>query len=80
MLTDTNLARVDDNIPIISFKKVLRKKQEQRPAGFSLSTHKELKYIPLKHRADEEEEFPMHKWTMPAEPQRYLKYPAHDFL
>ena len=80
MLMDTNLARVDDSIPVIPFKKIQRKKREPRPVGFLLSAPKELKYIPLKHLLDEEDEFPIHKWTTPPEPHRYLKYPDHDFL
>ena len=80
MLLDTNLARVDNDIPVIPFKKIVRRKREARPAGYSLSASNELRYIPLKSTADEKEEFPMHKWIMPPEPQRYLKYPNHDFL
>jgi hypothetical protein len=73
--------REDDDIDVIPYKKVLRKKSEIRINSFSLPGSKKVKNIPqIKNWHDPEGGFPMNKWIMPLQLQRYLKYSDHDLL
>jgi hypothetical protein len=73
--------RMADDLTIIPFKKVIRKNREVQSNNFSLSVSKRIKHLPqIKNWPDPEEEFPVDKWIMPPQPQRYLKGSDHDFL
>ena len=83
MRVNAGLMRQDDVSIIPSYKKVIRKKTDSRSNGLVLSLPKRLKYIRINKQSEIDEEVPevpMDKWIMPPEPQRYLKYPDHDFL
>ena len=80
MRVNPGLMSEDDVNIIPSYKKTVRKKAESRSNGLVLSLPKQLKYIRINKRSEIDEEVPMDKWIMPPEPQRYLKYPDHDFL
>ena len=73
--------RMYDDISLIPYKKVSRKKQELRTNIFSLSASKGIKIIPkIKVQPDADEGFPMDKWIMPLQPERYIKCSDNDFL
>jgi hypothetical protein len=73
--------RGNDDINVIPYRKVLKKKREFPPNGFLLSVSEKVMHIQqIKNQSDSEGEIPMHKWIMPHQRQRYLKYSDHDFL
>jgi hypothetical protein len=80
MRVNTQLLRGDESNIIPSYKKEIRKKAEPHLNNFVLYLPKQLKYIRLNNQASSEEEYPMNKWIMPPQPQRYIRYSDHDFL
>ena len=76
-----------DEIEFIPVKKILRKKQQFSTSGFFPAAVKPMKQSSeetfpaiIERKKAKEDEIPFHNWTMPPQPQAYIKCYGNDFL
>ena len=63
-----------EDINMIPFKKVLRKRYRPENTRFSFYLNKQIKNLPPDMSLpDEQEEFPVEEWIMPTQPEGYIK-------
>jgi hypothetical protein len=73
--------RGDEDMSVMPIKKLLKKKPGLRTNVFSLPVSKKIRHIShIKNPPCPGEEFPMDKWKMPPQPQRFLKFSDYDLL
>ena len=69
-----------EDIDIIPFDKVLKKKDPSEKRGFSIYPNRQGSRLRGNRLPDEQQELPVNEWIMPDQPHGYIKGRDNDLL